>query len=176
MAQEWYIIHAYSGFEDKVKTALEESIKQLKLEDKISEILVPTEKVVELVKGQRKTSSRKFFPGYVLVRMELDDTTWHLVKNTPKVTGFLGGNSTPTPIPPEEVDKVIAQMIEGIKKPKPKFHFEGGDEVKVIDGPFTNFIGRVDEVKEDKAKLRVLISIFGRATPVELEFVQVEKI
>ncbi|MEE9436900.1 MAG: transcription termination/antitermination protein NusG [Candidatus Adiutricales bacterium] len=176
MAQQWYIIHAYSGFEDKVKAALEESIRQLKLEDKISEILVPTEKVVELVKGQRKTSSRKFFPGYVLVRMELDDTTWHLVKNTPKVTGFLGGNSTPTPIPPEEVDKVIAQMIEGIKKPKPKFHFEGGDEVKVIDGPFTNFIGRVDEVKEDKAKLRVLISIFGRATPVELEFVQVEKI
>lgn len=176
MAQQWYIIHAYSGFEDKVKAALEESIRQLKLEDKISEILVPTEKVVELVKGQRKTSSRKFFPGYVLVRMELDDTTWHLVKNTPKVTGFLGGNSTPTPIPPEEVDKVIAQMIEGIKRPKPKFHFEGGDEVKVIDGPFTNFIGRVDEVKEDKAKLRVLISIFGRATPVELEFVQVEKI
>ncbi len=176
MAQQWYIIHAYSGFEDKVKAALEESIRQQKLEDKISEILVPTEKVVELVKGQRKTSSRKFFPGYVLVRMELDDTTWHLVKNTPKVTGFLGGNSTPTPIPPEEVDKVIAQMIEGIKKPKPKFHFEGGDEVKVIDGPFTNFIGRVDEVKEDKAKLRVLISIFGRATPVELEFVQVEKI
>jgi transcriptional antiterminator NusG len=176
VAQQWYIIHAYSGFEDKVKAALEESIRQLKLEDKISEILVPTEKVVELVKGQRKTSSRKFFPGYVLVRMELDDTTWHLVKNTPKVTGFLGGNSTPTPIPPEEVDKVIAQMIEGIKKPKPKFHFEGGDEVKVIDGPFTNFIGRVDEVKEDKAKLRVLISIFGRATPVELEFVQVEKI
>lgn len=176
MAHQWYIIHAYSGFEDKVKTALEESIKQLKLEDKISEILVPTEKVVELVKGQRKTSSRKFFPGYVLVHMELDDTTWHLVKNTPKVTGFLGGNSTPAPIPPEEVDKVIAQMIEGIKKPKPKFHFEGGDEVKVIDGPFTNFIGRVDEVKEDKAKLRVLISIFGRATPVELEFVQVEKI
>lgn len=176
MAHQWYIIHAYSGFEDKVKTALEESIKQLKLEDKISEILVPTEKVVELVKGQRKTSSRKFFPGYVMVHMELDDTTWHLVKNTPKVTGFLGGNTTPAPIPPEEVDKVIAQMIEGIKKPKPKFHFEGGDEVKVIDGPFTNFIGRVDEVKEDKAKLRVLISIFGRATPVELEFVQVEKI
>lgn len=176
MALQWYIIHAYSGFEDKVKTALEESVKQLKLEDKISEVLVPTEKVVELVKGQRKTSSRKFYPGYVLVRMELDDTTWHLVKNTPKVTGFLGGNSTPTPIPPEEVDKVIAQMVEGITKPKPKFHFEEGDEVKVVDGPFSNFIGRVDEVKEDKAKLRVLISIFGRATPVELEFVQVEKV
>ena len=108
--------------------------------------------------------------------MELDDTTWHLVKNTPKVTGFLGGNSIPTPIPPEEVDKVIAQMVEGITKPKPKFHFDEGDEVKVVDGPFSNFIGRVDEVKEDKAKLRVLISIFGRATPVELEFVQVEKI
>ena len=176
MSHQWYIIHAYSGFEDKVKTALEESVKQLKLEDKISEVLVPTEKVVELVKGQRKTSSRKFYPGYVLVRMELDDTTWHLVKNTPKVTGFLGGNSTPTPIPQGEVDKVIAQMVEGITKPKPKFHFDEGDEVKIVDGPFSNFIGRVDEVKEDKAKLRVLISIFGRATPVELEFVQVEKI
>ncbi|MBW2622117.1 MAG: transcription termination/antitermination protein NusG [Deltaproteobacteria bacterium] len=176
MAHQWYIIHAYSGFEDKVKTALEESVRQLKLEDKISEVLVPTEKVVELVKGQRKTSSRKFYPGYVLVHMELDDATWHLVKNTPKVTGFLGGNSIPTPIPPEEVDKVIAQMVEGITKPKPKFHFDEGDEVKVVDGPFSNFIGRVDEVKEDKAKLRVLISIFGRATPVELEFVQVEKI
>jgi len=176
VAHQWYIIHAYSGFEDKVKTALEESVRQLKLEDKISEVLVPTEKVVELVKGQRKTSSRKFYPGYVLVHMELDDATWHLVKNTPKVTGFLGGNSIPTPIPPEEVDKVIAQMVEGITKPKPKFHFDEGDEVKVVDGPFSNFIGRVDEVKEDKAKLRVLISIFGRATPVELEFVQVEKI
>jgi len=176
VSHQWYIIHAYSGFEDKVKAALEESVKQLKLEDKISEVLVPTEKVVELVKGQRKTSSRKFYPGYVLVRMELNDTTWHLVKNTPKVTGFLGGNSTPTPIPPEEVDKVIAQMVEGITKPKPKFHFEEGDEVKVVEGPFSNFIGRVDEVKEDKAKLRVLISIFGRATPVELEFVQVEKV
>jgi transcriptional antiterminator NusG len=176
VSHQWYIIHAYSGFEEKVKTALEESVKQLNLEDKISEVLVPTEKVVELVKGQRKTSSRKFYPGYVLVRMELNDSTWHLVKNTPKVTGFLGGNSIPTPIPPEEVDKVIAQMVEGITKPKPKFHFEEGDEVKIVEGPFSNFIGRVDEVKADKAKLRVLISIFGRATPVELEFVQVEKI
>ncbi|MBW1709240.1 MAG: transcription termination/antitermination protein NusG [Deltaproteobacteria bacterium] len=176
MAHQWYIIHTYSGYEEKVKTSLEETIKQLHLEDKFLEVLVPTEKVVELVKGQRKTSSRKFYPGYVLVHMELNDQTWHIVKGTPKVTGFLGGNNNPTAIPDSEAENVIAQMVEGISKPKPKFHFDEGDEVKVIDGPFSNFIGRVEEVKEDKAKLRVLISIFGRATPVELEFVQVEKI
>lgn len=176
MAHRWYIIHTYSGYEDKVKTALEENVKQHHIEDKISQVLVPTEQVVELVKGERKTSSRKFYPGYILVNMELDDQTWHIVKGTPKVTGFLGGNTTPSPIPDDEAEKVIAQMAEGISKPKPKFHFDEGDEVKVVDGPFSNFIGRVDEVKEDKAKLRVLISIFGRATPVELEFVQVEKV
>lgn len=176
MAHQWYIVHTYSGYEDKVKTALEETIKQLSLESYFTEILVPTEKVVELVKGQRKTSSRKFYPGYVLIRMDLTDETWHVVKNTPKVTGFLGGNNSPAPIPDEDAEKVVAQMVEGISKPKPKFSFEDGDEVKVIDGPFSNFIGLVDEVKEDKAKLRVLISIFGRATPVELEFVQVEKV
>lgn len=177
VAHKWYIIHTYSGYEDKVKTTLEETIKKLKLEESFSEVLVPTEKVVELGKGgQRKTSSRKFYPGYVLVHMELNDHTWHVIKNTPKVTGFLGGNTEPTPIPEEEAEKVIAQMVEGIAKPKPKFHFDEGDEVKVVEGPFTNFIGRVEEVKEEKAKLRVLISIFGRATPVELEFVQVEKV
>lgn len=176
MAHQWYIVHTYSGYEDKVKVALEENIKQLKVEEFFSDILVPTEQVVELVKGQRKTSSRKFYPGYIMVKMDLNDETWHVVKNTPKVTGFLGGNNTPAPIPAEEAERVVAQMVEGISKPKPKFHFEEGDEVKVVDGPFSSFIGRVEEVKEDKAKLRVLISIFGRATPVELEFVQVEKV
>jgi len=177
VAHHWYIVHTYSGFENKVKTNLEETIKKLGLEEKILEVLVPTENVVELAKGgERKTTTRKFYPGYVLVNMELDDQTWHVVKNTPKVTGFVGGKTRPIPITEEEAAKVKSQMEEGAKKPKPKFHFEDGDEVKVIDGPFNNFNGTVEEVNEDKGKLRVLISIFGRATPVELEFVQVVKI
>jgi len=177
VAHQWYIVHTYSGFEQKVKANLEESARKLGYEDKISDILVPTENVVELAKGgERKTSSRKFYPGYILIQMELNDETWHLVKNTPKVTGFVGGKTKPIPVSEEEVVRVKSQMEEGIKKPKPKFHFEEGDEVKVIDGPFNNFNGSVEEVNEDKGKLRVLISIFGRATPVELEFVQVVKI
>lgn len=177
MAHQWYIVHTYSGYEHKVKKSLEETIRRLGREAEFSEILVPTEKVVELAKGgERKTSSRKFYPGYILIRMELNDETWHLVKGTPKVTGFVGGQTRPSPIPDEEAAKVVAQMVEGIKKPKPKFQFEEGEEVKVIEGPFTNFTGTVEEVKEDKGKLRVLISIFGRATPVELEFVQVVKV
>ena len=177
MALEWYIVHTFSGFEHKVKASLEETVKKSGLEERIQEILVPTESVVEMAKGgQRRTSTRKFYPGYVLIRMELDDETWHVVKNTPKVTGFLGGKTKPVPITEAEAAKVKAQMEEGIKKPKPKFHFYEGEEVKVIDGPFSNFNGTVEEVNEDKGKLRVLISIFGRATPVELEFVQVMKI
>ncbi|MEW6267563.1 MAG: transcription termination/antitermination protein NusG [Thermodesulfobacteriota bacterium] len=177
MASQWYIVHTFSGFEHKVKTSLEETIKKLHLEEQIQEILVPTENVVEMAKGgERRTSSRKFYPGYVLIYMELTDQTWHVVKDTPKVTGFLGGKNMPIPVPEEQVIQVKAQMEEGIKKPKPKFHFEEGDEVKVVDGPFSNFHGTVEEVNEDKGKLRVLISIFGRATPVELEFVQVMKI
>jgi len=173
---KWYIVHTYSGAEEKVKTALEEQIKALGKEAFFSEILVPTEKVVELVKGERKTSPRKFYPGYILVRMELNDETWHLVKNTPKVTGFVGEKNRPVPISDEEAQKVIDQMNEGAIKPKPKFYFEEGDEVRVIDGPFSNFNGVVEEVKPDKGKIRVLISIFGRATPVELDFVQVAKL
>ncbi len=176
MAHKWYIVHTYSGFEEKVKQALEEHIKALGKEEYFSEILVPTEKVVELVKGERKTSPRKFYPGYVLIRMELNDETWHLVKNTPKVTGFIGEKNKPVPIPEEEAQKVITQMAEGTIKPRPKFYFEEGDEVRVIDGPFSNFNGVVEEVKPDKGKIRVLISIFGRATPVELDFVQVSKL
>ena len=177
MALEWYIVHTYSGFEHKVKANLEETVKKMGLQEKIVEVLVPTENVVELVKGgERKTTTRKFYPGYVLIRMELDDQTWHIVKDTPKVTGFIGGQTRPVPVTEEEVMRVKGQMEEGIKKPKPKFHFEEGDEVKVVEGPFSNFNGTVEEVNEDKGKLKVLISIFGRATPVELEFVQVVKI
>lgn len=176
MAHKWYIVHTYSGYEQRAKTALDERIKSMKQEDYFSEVLVPTEKVVELVKGERKTSLRKFYPGYMLVCMELNDETWHTVKGTPKITGFLGGKEWPTPLSDEEAQKIIEQMKEGALKPKPKFLFEKGDEVRVVDGPFTNFNGIVDEVKPEKGKLRVLVSIFGRATPVELEFVQVSKI
>ena len=176
MALKWYIVHVYSGFENKVKTALEDRIASSARPEKFGEVLVPTEQIVELVKGKRKTSSRKFYPGYILVQMEMDDDTWHIVNDTAKVTGFVGGGSKPPPIPDEEAERIIKQMEEGISKPKPKYQFEEGDEVRVIDGPFNNFQGIVEEVKPDKEKLRVLITIFGRSTPVELEFIQVHKI
>ncbi len=176
MGHRWYIIHTYSGFENKVKASLEERAKAAGMAELLTDVLVPTEKVVELVKGERRTSARKFYPGYVLVRMELNDDTWHLVKNTPKVTGFIGEKNKPIPIGDHEAERIKAQMEEGAVKPKPKFAFDKGDEVRVIDGPFTNFNGIVEEVNPDKGKIRVLISIFGRATPVELEFVQVAKI
>jgi transcriptional antiterminator NusG len=176
VAKRWYIVHTYSGFENKVKEALVERIKSHGLSELFGDIMVPMEKVVEMVKGQRRESSRKFYPGYILVQMEMNDDTWHLVKSTAKVTGFVGGNETkPTPVTDEEVERIVAQMAEGAKQPRPKYSFEEGDEVRVIDGPFNNFNGTVDEVYPDKGKLRVLISIFGRATPVELEFVQVSK-
>lgn len=176
VAFKWYIVHTYSGFEYRVKAALEERIRVLGREKFFSEILVPTENVVELIRGERKTSSRKFYPSYILIKMELNNETWHLVKSTPKVTGFVGGPHNPTPISDEEAQKIVDQMAAGTLKPKPKFYFEKGDEVKVIDGPFTNFQGIVDEVNFDRGKVRILISIFGRSTPVELEFVQVTKI
>ena len=176
MAKKWYIVHVYSGFENKVKQALEERIAASNHVNKFDKILVPTEQIVELVKGQRKTSSRKFYPGYILARMELDEETWHLVNNTDKVTGFLGGREKPTPLSDEEAEKIINRMEAGKLKPKPKYFFEYGDEIRVIDGPFTNFNGTVEEVNPEKGKIRVLVSIFGRSTPVELEFVQVAKI
>lgn len=177
MAKNWYIVHTYSGFENKVREALTERIKSYGLADYFGRVLVPMEKVVEMVKGQRRESSRKFYPGYILVEMEMNDETWHLVKSTAKVTGFVGGTETaPSPITPEEAERILAQMAEGAKAPRPKYSFREGDEVRVIDGPFNNFNGVVEEVYPDKGKLRVLISIFGRATPVELEFVQVTKI
>ncbi|MBS0012559.1 MAG: transcription termination/antitermination protein NusG [Desulfobacterales bacterium] len=175
MALNWYIIHVYSGFENKVKQNLEERIATCARPEKFGEVVVPTEQVVELVKGKRKTSSRKFYPGYIMVRMELDEDTWHLVKNTAKVTGFLGGRDRPAPISDEEADQIIHKMEAGQQKPQPKFYFEVGDEVRVIDGPFTNFNGTVEDVNPEKGKLKVLVSIFGRSTPVELDFVQVAK-
>jgi transcription termination/antitermination protein NusG len=176
MAMRWYIVHTYSGYENKVKANLEERIKTAGMQDRFGRILVPMEKVVELVKGQKKESSRKFYPGYVLIQMEMNEDTWHLVNETPKVTGFLGGLTDPVPVPDEEAEAIIAQIETGTLQPRPKYQFEQGDEIRVIDGPFSNFNGIVEEVKPDKGKLRVLISIFGRSTPVELEFVQVSKI
>jgi transcriptional antiterminator NusG len=175
MAKQWYVVHTFSGYEQKVKAALEERIKTLGKEPQFGEILVPVEKVMELVKGKKKTSSRKFFPGYILVQMELDNETWHVVKETPKVTGFVGGATQPAPVSDEEVRAITQQMEEGAVKPKPRVLFSVGESVKVVDGPFVDFNGIVEEVRPDKGKLRVLISIFGRATPVELDFVQVER-
>ncbi len=176
LALKWYIVHVYSGFENKVKTALEERIASFPHLEKFDDVIVPTEEIVELVKGKRKTSSRKFYPGYILVRMELDDETWHIVNNTAKVTGFLGGRENPTPISDEEAEQILNRMEAGRLKPQPKYVFETGDEIRVIDGPFKNFKGTVDEVNPEKGKIRVLVSIFGRSTPVELEFVQVAKL
>lgn len=176
MALKWYIVHVYSGFEQKVSLALKERIESSPHPEKIGEVVVPTEEVVELVKGKRKTSSRKFYPGYILVNMELDDETWHIVNNTAKVTGFLGGREKPSPISDEEAEQILNRMKAGKQKPQPKYFFEYGDEIRVIDGPFSNFNGTVEEVNPEKGKIKVLVSIFGRSTPVELEFVQVTKI
>ena len=173
---KWYIVHVYSGFENKVKVALEDRISSFAHRQKFGEILVPTEEIVELVKGKRKTSSRKFYPGYILVRMVLDNETWHVVNETAKVTGFLGGKNAPTPLTDEEAEDIISRMEAGKLKPQPKYSFEPGDEIRVIDGPFTNFSGTVEEVNPEKEKIKVLVSIFGRSTPVELDFVQVTKL
>ncbi len=166
MAFKWYIVHVYSGFDYKVKAALEERIDASPHHEKFGEVLVPTEEVVELVKGKRKTSSRKFYPGYILVQMELDDGTWHVVNDTAKVTGFLGGRNKPAPISDEEADQILNRMAAGKLKPQPKYFFDSGDEIRVIDGPFTNFNGTVEEVNQEKGKIKVLVSIFGRSTPV----------
>jgi transcriptional antiterminator NusG len=173
---KWYVVHTYSGFEHKVKSNLEERVRALNQEEFFGKILIPTEQVVELKKGRKRTSSRKFYPGYIMVQMVLNKDTWHTVRNTAKVTGFLGGGTNPSPVPDEEAVRIIQQMQDGISKPKPRYTFEEGDEIRVIDGPFSNFQGTVEEVKQDKEKLKVLISIFGRATPVELDFIQVSKI
>jgi transcriptional antiterminator NusG len=176
MTKRWYVVHAYSGFEKSVQRALVERIARGGMQDKFGQILVPVEEVVEMKAGQKHTSERKFFPGYVLVEMEMDDESWHLVKSTPKVTGFVGGTATkPTPISEKEVEKIMQQVQEGVEKPRPKVLFEAGEMVRVKDGPFTDFNGNVEEVNYEKSRLRVSVTIFGRATPVELEFAQVEK-
>lgn len=173
---KWYVVHTYSGYENRAKKSLEERVRQLHLESQFGEVLIPTENVVELSKGgQKKTTRRKFFPGYVLVRMILNDDTWHLVKGTPKITGFVGGTTQPPAVPEVEVKRLTQQIDEGTFKPKPRVQFEEGETVRVIEGAFANFNGLVDAVNADKAKVRVLVSIFGRSTPVELDFVQVEK-
>ena len=176
MAKRWYVVHAYSGFENQVKRSLEERIRRAGMEDKFGEILVPTEEVVEMREGQKRRSERKFFPGYVLVQMEMDDDTWHLVKDVPKVMGFIGGSSDkPAPISDKEAEAILNRIQEGVEKPLPKVLFEVGEVVRVTDGPFNDFNGVVEEVNYDKSKLRVAVLIFGRSTPVELDFSQVEK-
>ena len=176
MDKRWYVVHAYSGFEKSVARVLQERIEREHLQDKFGQILVPVEEVVEMKGGQKSISERKFFPGYVLVEMEMTDESWHLVKNVPKVTGFVGGSgSKPTPISDKEVQSLMQQIQEGVEKPKPKVLFEVGEAVRVTEGPFTDFHGMVEEVNYDKSKLRVSVLIFGRSTPVELDFGQVEK-
>jgi len=176
MALKWYVVHAYSNFENKVKTSLEERIKMHGLDDKFGKIMVPTEEVVEMREGQKRRSERKFFPGYVLVQMDLDEETWHLVKEVPKVLGFIGGSSDrPAPITEAEAAAILNRVEEGVDKPRPKVLFEPGEVVRVIDGPFNDFSGVVENVNYDKSKLRVAVQILGRPTPVELDFGQVEK-
>ncbi len=176
MAKRWYVVHAYSGFEKTVKKSLEERIKREGMEEYFGEVLVPTEEVVEMKGGQKRRSDRKFFPGYVLVEMDMTDETWHLVKDVPKVMGFIGGTADrPAPITEREADAILNRVREGVDKPRPKVLFEPGEMVRVIDGPFNDFNGVVEEVNYDKSRLRVAVLIFGRSTPVELEFHQVEK-
>ena len=175
MAMRWYVLHVYSGFEKKVAESIREQAHQKGMDDLFEDVLVPTEEVIEMRRGQKVSSERKFFPGYVLVNMELGDDSWHLVKNTPKVTGFLGNRGQPSPIAQAEAERILRQVQEGVERPKPSVTFEIGETVRVADGPFTSFIGLVDEVDEERARLKVAVSIFGRATPVELEYSQVEK-
>ena len=176
MAQRWYVVHVYSGFEKKVAEAIRLEARTQGMEDLIEEVMVPTEEVVEMRRVQNFKAHRKFCPGYVLVKMELTDQSWHLVKNTPKVTGFLGGKGRPVPISDREAEQLMQQVQEGVDRPKPSVTFEVGEQVRVSDGPFTSFNGMVEEVDEERARVKVAVSIFGRSTPVELEYTQVEKL
>ncbi|MBI4537195.1 MAG: transcription termination/antitermination factor NusG [candidate division NC10 bacterium] len=173
---KWYVIHTYSGFENKVKQSIEQRVAAMGLAQVVSQVLIPTETVVELRKGKRREASQKFFPGYVLVRMEMSDDLWYMIKNTPKVTGFVGPGVRPTPIPEEQVQVILQQVETGAERPKHRVLFSRGESVRVIEGPFSNFTGVVDEVKPEKGRLKVMVSIFGRPTPVDLEFLQVERV
>jgi len=174
--KQWFIVHTYSGFEKKVKQSLEQRVKAYGLVDEIGEVLIPTEDVVEMRGGRKVVSSKRFFPGYLLVEMTMSDEAWHVVKNTPKVTGFVGAGAKPTPLTREEVDQILTQVTQAAEKPKPKYTFEKGDQVRINEGPFTNFNGVVDDVNSEKSTLKVMVTIFGRSTPVELDFLQVEKL
>src|SRR5205823_1675720 len=174
--KQWYIVHTYSGFENKVKESLEQRVNAYGLQNEIGEILIPTEQVAEMRGGKKVVSSKRFFPGYILVEMHMSDHAWHVVKNTPKVTGFVGAGAKPTPLTREEVDQILNQVTEAAEKPKPKYSFEKGDQVRINEGPFTSFNGVVDEVNNERNTLKVMVTIFGRATPVELDFLQVEKL
>lgn len=174
--KKWYVIHTYSGFEKKVAASLKERIKALNMDGQFDDILVPTEDVVEMRAGSRIITPKKIFPGYIFIKMEMTDDAWHVVKSTPKVTGFIGSATEPAPIDQEEVDKIIHRVASAQEKPKPKFSFDRGESVRIIDGPFNNFTGVVDEINADRNTLKVLVTIFGRSTPVELDFLQVEKV
>ena len=173
--KQWYIVHTYSGFEAKVKESLRQRADGMGMAEAIEDILIPTEEVVEVRDGKKTRSTRKFFPGYVLVKMTMSDEAWHVVKSTPKVTGFVGTGSRPVPLSPAEVDRIVNQISVSAEKPKPKFEFRVGETVRIVDGPFSNFTGQVEEVNEDRSTLKISVTIFGRSTPVELEFLQVER-
>jgi len=174
--RKWYIVHTYSGFEERVAETLRQRAEALGMGDQFGEVKIPTETIVELKGGKKRETQRKFFPGYILVEMEMSDPAWHVVKNTPKVTGFVGTGKKPTPLTQEEVDQILEQVVSAKEKPKPKYVFEKGEPVKIIDGPFNNFSGVVEEVNLDRNTLKVMVTIFGRQTPVELDFLQVEKL
>jgi transcriptional antiterminator NusG len=175
MAKQWYVIHTYSGFENKVAEAIRQRAKIFGQEEAISQVVIPTEEVVEVRKGQKRITPQKFFPGYVLVEMDMTDDSWHVVKSTPKVTGFVGSGQRPAPLPQEEVETILRQMELGAEKPKPKSVFQKGDKVRVIEGPFVNFNGMIEDMSPERGKLKVMVQIFGRLTPVELEYYQVER-
>jgi transcriptional antiterminator NusG len=176
MAKQWYIIHTYSGFERKVKESLEGRVAAFGLQEKIGQVLIPTEDVVEVRGGKKVTATRMFYPGYVLVEMEMDDDTWHVVRSTPRVTGFVGSGQTPSPLSEQEVENILHRVTTSAEKPKPKLVFERNEQVRIVDGPFANFTGQIEEVNADRSTLKVSVTIFGRSTPVELDFAQVEKI